>query len=265
MIDISFKARPIAAYKSFKNTNVRDLVVYSLEPMDIPFLEMLRIQIGQNSKQKETMPIHQEILIAGLNSIINILKMRKTFEAEDKTVALLSVCNGKVTSIIQGNMPKIDFKQSKIFYSNRGKPNESEIDWLTINPPSDNQKLPKSASAAIVAEFYKYCLSLKPRVQSIYCRSEIPEKCQKSVAFYKKIGFRPVSTTYIDLQNTARPIDTSDLVTTDSYSLSNDCVLPLVVSRDSIKRVFNQIAKKFSRQSKGKQGSIDLSTIVTQQ
>lgn len=263
-MDVSFKARPIAAYKPFKDSTARTLTIYSLEPADIPFLESFNSQIVKNDSLKAREPVYHEIIMLALKSILNGLKIRDKFKVNDQSVAYISVAEGRITSIFQGNAPKLVVEQNKIVHSYRNCPNESEIDWLTVIPSNDDLKLPKSAAASVVAEFFSYCFGANKKISNIFCRSELPERCEKSAKFYKKIGFRQIGDR-MPLEDSKHPIDLGYFLSPDNFEYSSDKVIPMLVKKQKAQKSFRQISLKFGRQEINATESVDLASVVTQQ
>ena len=260
-MDVNFTARPTAIYKPFKESTQKALTVYELETSDIKFLKKFKKQLQNDSFLKKEKPVYHEIALYALDSIIKSLKLKKNFFVDDKSVAYLAVCENKVTSFIQGNLPKINLAEDKVIHSNRNKAKESELDWLATIPSRDGTKLPSAAAPSVVSELFKYCFKLPQKFKSIYCRSEMPEKCEKSVKFYEKLGFKPVGKP-IKMETPQKPIELNHFSDIDNFKYSTDDVLPMAISRSNAKKTVLNISKKFGREEIKNAKSVDLNKLV---
>jgi len=259
-MSVSFTARPVSIYKPFHESIEKGLTVYELETQDIDFLNKYRKSIKCDAYLKKEKAIYREIALTTLDSIIKSLKIKKNFLFSDKSVAYLAVCDKKVTSFIQGNLPKINLAENKIVYSTRSMPNETELDWLS-SIPRNNEKTPKSAAPSVMAEFLNFCTNSKSKIKSIYCRSEIPDNCDKTVKFYEKLGFKAQGEK-IKWESPNNPIDLNYFANLHNYKYSDDDILPMSITRAAAKKAVSDISKKFGREEIQNATSVDLNEIV---
>jgi len=261
-LTVSFTARPTAIYKPSSQALERSLTVFELEPRDVGFLEELRASIAHKPELLKERAMHYNIISPALDSIIAGLKARLNSKSNDKSVSLISVFEGKMFSIFQGNVPKFNFDDSKIVRSDRGFQKESEIDYFS-NIPSPTKKHPKASAPAIIAEFFNFCLKLQGanKVKSIYCRSEVPEICAQSFAFYKKIGLKELPGGSIKCESPDRPLSMYFLGEDVKYDES--LVRPMAIERAGIKKAFHDIASRFNRKELHNAESVDLQSIIT--
>lgn len=263
-MSVSFTAMPVARYKTFKQTNTKDLTVYRLETRDIDFLTNYKDKLSSHNDYeylRNDHPIHHEIIEDALISIIDTLKLNHKMQIDDKSIAYVTVANNKILSIMQGNLPKIDLKTNRIVRSMRNKSHESELDLLSI-VPQQSSELPHSAAPALINEFFRYCTKLPQKVKSIYCRSEIPENSEKTVKFYEKIGFKKISNSYEKWIAPSYPITLNNVEEIDRFKYPDDDILPMAISMTRAKKTIKQINDKFEREEIKKPTSVDLNEIV---
>lgn len=259
---VSFTARPVAIYKPFSDATQKSLTVYELEARDIKFLSQFKKELKNNTYLKEEKKVYHTIALESLESIIKSLKINRQMKVSDKSVAYVAVNDKKITSLIQGNLPKINFEQNKIVYSNRNVAKETELDWLSSIPSRNGEQTPKSSAPAVVAELLNYCFRLPDKFKSMYCRSELPKNCEKTASFYEKIGFKAVGGAQ-KMETSDRPIDLNHFVNVDGFEYSNDETLPYSITRNAAKEAVKNIAKRFGREEIKDGKSVDLKDFVT--
>ena len=260
-MDVNFTAKPIAFYKPFKESTSRALTVYELETRDLKFLNKFKKQIKNDSVLKEENNVYYKIALSTLDSIIKSLKIKNRFGVSDKSAAYIAVNDKKITSLIQGNLPKVNLAQGKIVYSARNLPKESELDWLATIPTKGKDKVPTASAPAVVAELFNYIFKLPQKIKSVYCSSVLPENCEKSLKFYEKIGFKAVGNA-VKMESSNGPVDLNYFTSVDSFKYYADEVLPMVISKADAKKAITDISKKFDREEIKNAKSVDLNKIV---
>lgn len=262
MTNVSFTARPVAVYKPFKGADQKSMTVFRLEEKDIPYLEKFKKTVKNNGFLKVENPVHQSVTLGALDSILTALKLNKKLKLDDKSVSLVAVYNNKITSIVQGNLPKVDLSENKIVRSSRGVKAETELDWLSVIPQNQGEGTAKASAPAVMAELFDFCLKLPTKINSIFVRSEVPEKCYKTVNFYEKLGFKSIGGN-TKMETPDSPIDLVRFAALSKFTYSNDDIIPMVAKRADIKKTIKNIAERFDREIIKNGISVDLNDIIS--
>ena len=219
----NFKAIPLAKY-SYLHEKGKEVTVYQLESRDVGYLKYLRDNITDFYEKFEisdesTQQVSREAFEAGAKILGE--------KGEDKAKVLMSFYNGEPSSILIGNVLKVD-KKGKLHYSSRKNhaARETELDWLT----AWNKKIPGEGTVTV----YEYFNTLlKDGFKNVYVRSEIPEK-SSATKFYGKMGFKPVTGKQRKLQT-----KTDNEYVIGNYDDAEDMIVPMKASRGDIKRVLD--------------------------
>ena len=242
--NVTFTAIPLAKYSYLKETG-KDVIVYKLGKKDIDYLKYLLANLQAffkkfNINDESTKQVVEEAFNAG----IKILKGEK--HAEKKAKILMSFYNGEPSSILIGNVLKVD-KNNRLHYSSRKNhaKNETELDWLaTWNP-----KIPGEGKVTV----YEYFLLLiKDGFKQVFVRSELPEK-SSAKRFYKRMGFEPLSDKPRLIQ---RKNDNSYLI--GQYDDLNDSIIPMKATIMDIYRVIENLKENVLRKEIKTKSSINL-------
>ena len=180
--NIKFKAIPLAEYNYLGKS--KKVTIYQLKKNDIGYLEHLVANLDKFFKKYDVdNESARQVIEEAFSAGIEILKRNKS---EKKAKILMAFYNNEPSSILIGNVLKVDNKGG-LHYSSRKNhaKNETELDWLA----TWNKKIPGEGQATV----YEYFLTLlKDGFSHCFVRSEIPEK-SSAVAFYTKMGFDKLS------------------------------------------------------------------------
>ena len=245
--NISFTAIPLAKYSYLKEKG--DVIVYQLEKKDAEYLKFLLTNIQDffekfNISDDSTKQVVQEAFGAG----IKILKGKP--RPESKAKILMSFYDGEPSSILIGNVLKVD-KKGQFHYSSRKNhaKDETELDWLaTWNP-----KIPGEGKVTV----YEYFLTLiKDGFRQVFVRSEVPEK-SSAKRFYQRMGFEPLSDRprFIQRQN-----DNSYVI--GQYDDLEDCIIPMKATKSDILNVIKTQKDSVVRKEIRKKSSISFDQTI---
>ena len=245
--NITFTAIPLAKYSYLQEKG--DVIVYQLEKKDAEYLKFLLTNIQDffekfNISDDSTKQVVQEAFGAG----IKILKEKP--RPESKAKILMSFYDGEPSSILIGNVLKVD-KKGQFHYSSRKNhaKDETELDWLaTWNP-----KIPGEGKVTV----YEYFLTLiKDGFRQVFVRSELPEN-SSAKRFYQRMGFEALSDKprFIQRQN-----DNSYVI--GQYDDLGDCIIPMKATKSDILNVIKTQKDSVVRKEIRKKPSINLDKTI---
>ena len=181
-----FKAIPLAEY-GYLNNKAKNVVIYQLDKSNIGYMQHIAKNLDKFYKKYDIdNKSARQVIAEAFGAGIEILKGEKM--PESKARILMAFCDNEPSSILIGNVLKID-KKGRIHYSSRKNhsKSETELDWLA----TWNKKFPNEGKATVYEYFYTL---LKDGFKQCFVRSELPEK-SSAVRFYKDMGFEELSET----------------------------------------------------------------------
>ena len=180
----SFKALPLAEY-GYLNNKAKNVVIYQLEKSDIGYMQHIVKNLDKFYKKYDVdNESAKQVIAEAFGAGIEILKAEK--QPESKARILMAFCDNEPSSILIGNVLKID-KRGNFHYSSRKNHSkgETELDWLA----TWNKKFPGEGKATVYEYFYTL---LNDGFKQCFVRSELPEK-SSAVKFYTNMGFEKLS------------------------------------------------------------------------
>lgn len=257
----TFKGLQVSTYNVIeKHPNnekvLKELTIYEMEPKDIPFLNDLEKKIKllrKNARRKDKKNLYK-IVISSIEEAKSTLKLRKDFKINDPSVIYLASIEKQPCGILMGNMPKINTDDCQLTFSNRNKPNETELDWIATWQPKKGQYL-KCTGTALVSEFFNFCKNLK-NIDSIFVRSEVPHK-SKAFDFYHNLGFNHTGEKTMPVDNNSRPKEIAKLLL-KSFKPDRSHIIPMEIStKDAVIKADHYFSKL--NRTELEQRSFDLS------
>ena len=182
--NVNFTAKPLAKY-GYLGKKTKEVIIYQLEQKDISYIEHIIKNLDKFYKKYHIDgESARQVLEEALGASIAIL--RDTKQLESKSRILMSFHNNKPSSILIGNVVKVD-KKGGLHYSSRNKHGvgETELDWLV----TFNQSIPKEGQATVNEYFHTL---LEDGFNDCFVRSELQTK-SSAIKFYIRMGFKKLS------------------------------------------------------------------------
>ena len=246
----NFGAKLISQWKCVNGSgNPRNVSIVSFESSDLGFIKSFRDNLNRFSSLSAT---QQAIIDASTNTISAVLQ--NVNGAFEKVRMFMAIHDGKPCGFLIANIPKRLAGTNAETYSSRHNPakNETEIDWLVTWSPNRNENI-KGIGKAIVGEYFKTVCSDKFR--DVFVRSEVPEK-SNALFFYQSMGFERLGQKRIKLLT-----KNNGQCFADIFSDPEDDVIPMIITRSSLKKKVEELSKKMCRCEFVK-NSIDLEKIM---
>lgn len=240
----SFKGIPLSKYTS----RGKEITIYRLEAKDASIIDKLlnkikKKQLPIKSMQGTNYNCTKEIMKDSLESIQKLLRLRKEPIFKDTSAIFLAVedKSKKPCGLLVGNMAKIN-KRGDIVYSNRNRPNESEIDWLVAwNPEKENAI--SGTGQILVHHFFRFCKKIS--AEKIFVRSERPSKSFAKL-FYGKMGFK-VAGGPMPWEGKHRPLNVvNKLYNKNPHVPDKSIVYPMEIALEDTKIPMKTVSKKFN-------------------
>lgn len=271
--NISFSGIPVAKYNVSKGaTKPFDIMIYELEAKDTVFLKKLKKAAKEKTLisediRREKIYHNKNVYIDFCYTLIkdsvrdlhNLFKLSKNFKLKDPSIKYLAVVDKKPCGILVGNIPKIHPNMTKITYSTRNKPRETELDWLITWRPNGHEDN-KHIGKVLLSEYYNTISNFKTK-DNIYVRSSVPE-IANAVEFYTKNGFKSTGKNFIEYEHQSRPRDLTFITSNRQYKNCSYPVVPLEIGTTEAKEVFNSTKNLFERQKLSSE-SVDLSEVLS--
>jgi hypothetical protein len=240
---ISFKAIPVVEYMTKVRGNSKKLTVYEAESKDKHFIK--HTIHGLNSL--DFLPTNQSIVNYVSHGVIikkALVDIRRLLEMPDslakKAKIFMAVCDRQLCGVAVCNIPKITPKNNIVF-SNRNRPNETELDWLAAWPICKSQQKIKGTGKILLAQVYDFIQSLD--VKTLYIRSEQP-KHTNATSFYKSMGCNEAGLA-IPCEGIDRPIEITHKSNKKDFKPYTGLVIPMEISRDDAFKKAAQVSEEF--------------------
>jgi len=230
----NFKAIPLAQY-GYMQDKSKNVMVYQLEKSDIDYMKNIVNNMDSFYKKYEIEnESAKQVIDEAFRAGVKILSADNP--REDKAHILMAFCNDEPSSILIGNVLKVD-KNGNYHYSSRKNhsKDETELDWLA----TWNKKIPGEGQATVYEYFHTL---LKDGFKQCFVRSELPEK-SSAVDFYTRMGFDKLS-------DKPRPIlrENDNRYVIGSYDDESDEIIPMKATvsdmLDTIKEKADVVMRK---------------------
>lgn len=248
--NVKFGAIPRAEYRTLKNKKVK---IYELEKKDLPFIRNFSNNIDTYiSKNRIEGKSRQEIIKTSFKVAEELLNVSD--KKRGKNHIFIAEAGADISGVLIVNMPKRTPNGKKIYSSRKNcSRKETELNWFATW--NNKNKDIKGIGKMLIGEFYN---SLKKdRFKKVFVESEIPEKTYAEF-FYQKMGFKELT----DHRKTISQVETNkDVIKNSGSIMENDEIVPMIVKKNNINRVKEQIFSIFKRKTLSS-NSIDLYDVI---